>query len=173
VSEWGGEPVYAHDGSTIGQNARLRIFPDRGLAITMLTNGAPRDAFYRKAFTALLSELGAPIVPDLPEPDPSIRLDPRPYVGDFERPGARYEVRATGSTLALTFVQDPWQARMSGQPERTTFTLLPISETQFLMPAHGPQEDTQTVAIYGFRDGQARFLHTNARVYPRVGLPPA
>ena len=76
VSEWAGEPVYAHDGSTIGQNARLRIFPDRGLAIAMLTNGVPRDAFYRKAFTALLSELGAPTVPDLPQPDPSIRLDP-------------------------------------------------------------------------------------------------
>jgi len=30
---WLGETVYAHDGSTIGQNARLRILPDRGLAI--------------------------------------------------------------------------------------------------------------------------------------------
>ena len=169
VSDWGGETVYAHDGSTIGHNARLRMLPDRGLAVALLTNGVPRDAFYRGTFNVLLAELGAPTVPSLPEPDPSIRLDPRWYVGDFQRPGVRYEVRAADGGLALTFVGDPWQARMAGQPERTTYRLLPVSETHFLMRSDDPHEDDQTAAIYDFRDGPARYLHTNCRVHPRLG----
>lgn len=37
------------------------------------------------------------------------------------------------------------------------------------MPPSDPLEDTQTVAIYDFDGGQARYLHTNCRVHPRVG----
>lgn len=39
------------DGSTVGQNARLRILPDSGAAVVMLTNGGPREPFYEKVFT--------------------------------------------------------------------------------------------------------------------------
>ncbi|MGO9177670.1 MAG: serine hydrolase domain-containing protein [Candidatus Limnocylindrales bacterium] len=168
VCEWGGETVYAHDGSTIGQNARLRILPDRDLAVAMLTNGGPRESFYRKAFDAVLAEFGTLTVPELPIPDPTLHLDLSRYVGAYERPGVRYEVRATGGNLELTFVRDPWQARVVGKPERTTYELLPISETHLLVPSHDPLEDPQTVAIYDFQNGAARYLHTNCRVFPRA-----
>jgi hypothetical protein len=36
------------------------------------------------------------------------------------------------------------------------------------MPSQDPLEDTQTVALYDFRNGAAQYLHTNARVNPRV-----
>ena len=44
-----------------------------------------------------------------------------------------------------------------------------MSETHFLMPPADPLEDTQTVAIYDFTGGAARYLHTNCRVHPRSG----
>jgi len=53
--------------------------------------------------------------------------------------------------------------------ERTTYSLLPIDETHFLMPPNDALEDAQTVAIYDFQDGRARYLHTNCRVNPRIG----
>jgi CubicO group peptidase (beta-lactamase class C family) len=168
VCDWLGETVYAHDGSTIGQNARLRILPDRGLAIVVLTNVGPREGFDRRVFNEILTDLGAVTMPDLPQPDPALSLDVARYEGVYERPGARYEVRARGTTLSLTFVQDPWKARVSGQPERTTYDLLPIDDTHFLMPPNHPLEDRQTVAIYGSTNGVARYLHTNCRVHPRV-----
>ena len=170
VCDWLGETVYAHDGSTIGQNARLRILPDRGIAIVVLTNGGPREGFYRRVLNEILTDLGAVTIPDLPQPDLALSLDVARYEGVYERPGARYEVRASGSALNLTFVRDPWQARISGQPERTTYELLPIDETHFLMPPRHRLEDTQTVAIYGSTNGVARYLHTNCRVHPRVSL---
>jgi hypothetical protein len=171
VYHWRGETVYAHDGSTIGQQARLRILPDSNLAITMLANGGPRDSFYRKVFNAILTELGAVTIPDLPKPDPTLILDVSTYEGAYERLGARYEVEAESGKLYLTFVLNPLQAHVLGKPERIKYELCPISETHFLMQTSDPLEDIQTVAIYDFKNGAAQYLHTNARGIPRVVLP--
>lgn len=168
VCDWRGETVYAHDGSTVGQSARLRILPDSNLALSMLANGGSRDSFYKKVFNAILADLGAATIPDLPKPDPTLKLDLPKYEGAYERPGARYEVEAEGGKLYLTFVLNPMQAHVLGKPERIKYELLPISETHFLMPSDNPLEDTQTVAIYDFKNGVAQYLHTNCRVNPRV-----
>jgi len=168
VCDWHGETVYAHDGSTVGQSARLRILPDSNIAISMLANGGPRDSFYKKAFNEILVNLGAVTIPDLPKPDPTLSLDLSRYEGAYERPGARYEVEAEGGKLYLTFVLNPMQAQVLGKPERIKYELLPISETHFLVPSDDPLEDTQTVAIYDFKNGVAQYLHTNCRVNPRV-----
>ena len=58
-----------------------RILPDSNLAITMLANGGPRDSFYRKVFNAILTELGAVTIPDLPKPDLNLKLDLSKYEG--------------------------------------------------------------------------------------------
>ncbi|MEO3868325.1 serine hydrolase domain-containing protein [Nonomuraea sp. B12E4] len=168
VCDWHGETVYAHDGSTVGQSARLRILPDSGLALVLLTNAGPRDGFYKKVFNEILSGLGAPTIPDLPEPDPTLSLDPSRYEGVYERPGSRYTVSAEDGELRLAFTVNPMEAQLTGKPERITYELLPISETHFLMPSASPLEDPQTVAIYDFHDGVAQYLHTNCRVNPRA-----
>src|SRR5215469_9543256 len=38
MCDWDGKTVFAHDGSTVGQSARLRILPDSNLAVSMLAN---------------------------------------------------------------------------------------------------------------------------------------
>jgi CubicO group peptidase (beta-lactamase class C family) len=169
VCDWHGETVYASDGSTIGQNARLRILPDSNTAIAMLTNAGPRESFYRKVFDEILTGLGTATIPALPTPDTTLNLDPSRYVGVYERPGARFEVTAEDTKLNLTVFRDPMQAEFLRKPDRTRYELLPVSETHFLMPPADPLEDTQTVAIYGFTHGKARYLHTNCRVHPRQG----
>jgi CubicO group peptidase (beta-lactamase class C family) len=168
VYHWHGETIYAHDGSTIGQQARLRILPNSNLAITMLANGGPRDSFYREVFNTILAELGAVTIPDLPKPDLTLNLDLSKYEGIYERLGTRYEVEAEGRKLYLTFVLNPMHAQVLGKPERIKYELLPIEQTHFLMPSEDPLEDTQTVAIYDFKNGAAQYLHTNARGIPRA-----
>lgn len=167
VCDWHGETVYATDGSTIGQNARLRILPDSNTAIAMLTNGGPRESFYRKVFNEILTGLGTVTIPDPPTPDPTLNLDPSRYEGVYERPGTRYEVSTDGEKLCLTLVLDPMQAEFLQKPDRIRYELLPVSETHFLMPPADSLEDTQTVAIYDFAKG-AQYLHTNCRVFPLV-----
>lgn len=168
VCDWHGKTVYAHDGSTIGQNARLRILPDDDLALVLLTNGGQRDLLYRQVFDEILSEVGAVTIPPLPEPDPGLALDPSRYVGVYERPGTAFEVTAQDHRLKLTLDLNPMQAEFMGLPDRITYDLLPISDTHFLMPPVGELEDPQTVAIYDFVDGVAQYLHTNSRVHPRT-----
>lgn len=168
VCDWHGETVYAHDGSTVGQSARLRILPDSNIAISMLANGGPRDSFYKKVFNEILADLGTVTIPDLPRPNPTLKLDLSKYEGAYERPGVRYEVEAEGGKLYLTFVLNPMHAQFLGKPERIRYELLPISVTHFLMPSDDPLEDTQTVAIYDFKNGVAQYLHANCRVNPRV-----
>jgi len=169
VCDWHGETVYASDGSTIGQNARLRILPDSGTAIAMLTNGGPRESLYREVFNEILTGLGAVTIPDLPAPDATLTLDLSRYEGVYERPGTRYEVSAEGGKPYLTLVLDPTQAEILQKPDRLRYELLPVSETHFLMPPADASEDTQTVAIYDFTNGAAGYLHTNCRVHPRSG----
>ena len=164
VGDWPGRSVYATDGSTIGQNARLRILPDSDTAVVVLTNGGPRESFARKVFREILGT-----VPELPEPDRALKLDLPRYEGVYERPGTRYEVAADGGTLHLTLDLDPMHAAFLGKPDRLRYALLPVSPTHFLMPSADPLEDTRTVAIYDFAEGAARYLHTNCRVHPRRG----
>jgi CubicO group peptidase (beta-lactamase class C family) len=169
VCDWHGETVYASDGSTIGQNARLRLLPDSNTAIVMLTNGGPRESFYRKVFNEILTDLDLVTIPDLPAPDATLNLHLSAYAGVYERPGARYEVSAESEKLYLTLVLDPMQAEFLQKPDRISYELLPVSRTHFLMPPTDMLEDTQTVAIYDFSNGATRYLHTNCRVHPRLG----
>ena len=165
VCDWHGRTVFASDGSTIGQNARLRILPDAGLTVALLTNGGPREGFYKRVLNEIL---GAGTVPELPAPARGLTLDPARYVGVYGRPGAAFEVTAEGGRLRLTETIDPMHARFTGKPERVTYDLQPVSETHFLMPSNDPLEDTRTLALFDFTDGRARYLHTNCRLHPRL-----
>lgn len=167
VCDWDGETVYASDGSTIGQHCRLRILPGSGTAVVLLTNAGPREGFDHRVFDGVLADLGLPAVPEPPRPDPALDLDPARYEGVYERPGTRYEVRAEGGELRMAWSVDPVQAHFLGRPERVERRLLPVTGTQFLVPAEDPLEDTQTVAIYDVVDGVSQYLHTNCRLSPR------
>lgn len=100
--------------------------------------------------------------------NPALVLDLSRYEGSYGRLGTRYEVAAERGKLHLTFTLDPMEARLLDKPERLDYELLPISETHFLMPSDDPLEDPQTIAIYDFKNGAARYLHTNCRAHPRV-----
>ena len=66
---WAGRRLIGHDGNTIGQSAFLRVFPDEGLAVTLLTNGGNTRDFLRG-----------------------------PVPGDLRRTGGRRDAEAPGAT---------------------------------------------------------------------------
>src|SRR5690349_18797537 len=101
---------------TGGQRARLRKIAHPYPTITMLVNSGPRESFYKKVFNAILSELGEVTIPDLPHPDPTLKLDLSKYEGAYERPGTRYEVAAEGGKLFVTLVLNSMQVQFLGKP---------------------------------------------------------
>jgi CubicO group peptidase (beta-lactamase class C family) len=168
VADWRGQAAYGHDGSTIGQNARMRILPDDDLALVLLSNGDPREGLHRQVFNLILTQLGTATIPPLPIPGgPTLALDPARYIGVYERPGTRFEVTAEHGSLQLYLDVDPMQAAIMGTPDRVTHDLLPIDDTHFLMPPNTPLEEPQTAAIFRLGNGR-RYLHTNARLHPRA-----
>ena len=50
IFDWNGRTVLGHDGGTIGQSAFLRVVPDAGVAVALLTNGGNPIALFRELF---------------------------------------------------------------------------------------------------------------------------
>ena len=76
--------IIGHDGSTIGQDAYLRIVPAAGVAVALVTNGGTPDPLYHDVVGHVLNALAGVALP--PEPVPSAeppRIDASRYVGTY------------------------------------------------------------------------------------------
>ncbi|WP_422771285.1 serine hydrolase [Plantactinospora sp. WMMC1484] len=175
---WDGHRLVGHDGNTIGQAAFLRLLPEQGLAITLLTNRESARDLHQDLFAELFAELAgvrmpAPVTP----PAEPVPVDITPYVGTYERASVRIEVLAgdadeTGGGAG---------AGGSGPRMRTTLTgplaalvpdpvevqpLVPVGPGLFLTtPAH--RTTWYPVTFYELATGE-RYVHFGARATPRV-----
>ena len=76
--------IVGHDGSTIGQNAFLRMLPEAGVAVVLLTNGGDIISFYEELVNPIIEQLAGVEVPALPTPPAAPeRLDASRYVGTY------------------------------------------------------------------------------------------
>src|SRR4051794_27611796 len=92
---WSGREVYGHDGGTIGQSAFMRIVPDAGVGVCLLTNGGHTQALFRDLFNEILGELAGVQLPERPEPPAQAPdVDLTPYVGRYAREGVELTIEA-------------------------------------------------------------------------------
>jgi CubicO group peptidase (beta-lactamase class C family) len=66
--DWDGTRVIGHDGGTIGQSAFLRVVPEHGLAVALLTNGGDTIEVYKTVFDHVVRELAGLELPAMPAP---------------------------------------------------------------------------------------------------------
>ncbi|MEV5714824.1 serine hydrolase domain-containing protein [Amycolatopsis mediterranei] len=79
-----GGKVVGHDGGTIGQSAFLRVAPEHGVAVALLTNGGDTIAVYAEVVGHVLRELTGIELAAPPTPDPAApRVDASRYVGEY------------------------------------------------------------------------------------------
>lgn len=79
-----GGVLVGHDGNTIGQSAFLRTLPDKGVAVSVLTNGGDAFSLYRDIVSHVLAELGDLELPALPEPPAAPEaIDATRYLGTY------------------------------------------------------------------------------------------
>jgi CubicO group peptidase (beta-lactamase class C family) len=76
--------VIGHDGGTIGQNAFLRMVPEQGVAIALLTNGGNTFDLYQAIFRHVLRELAGVELSAMPAPaaEPE-RVDGERFTGVY------------------------------------------------------------------------------------------
>ena len=65
---WDGRRLVGHDGNTIGQAAFLRVLPEAGLAVTLLTNGGHARDMYYELYREIFAELAGVDMPAAIEP---------------------------------------------------------------------------------------------------------
>jgi hypothetical protein len=163
--DWGGARLYGHDGTTIGQNAFLRVLPDAGLAVALLTNGGhPRD-LYGDLFRELFAELaGVAMAGQLEPPATPPEVDHSRYVGTYERSSITSEVFERDGRLVLRVIPTGEVAQSTGA---TVEELELHAVEQGLYATRAPGEETWMAAVfYSLPDG-AEYLHYGVRAQPR------
>ena len=162
-----GTPVFGHDGNTVGQASFLRIVPERGVAVALLTNGGDPYALYRDVVGHVLRELAEVELRPLPEPP----ADPEPV--DATRFTGTYSSRV--ADLVVTQDDDGriWlemrpkdeALEMGGKPHRSELvgfapdTLIPLeAQSGVHVPSAFLGDDGA---------GHVRYMHIG-RAIPRV-----
>jgi len=168
--DWDGHELIGHDGNMIGQAAYLRVLPQAGLAVVLLTNGGhPRDLYqdlYREIFAAIAQvEMAAPIQP----PARPVAADITPYLGTYERASMRIEVLAGGGGPVLRTTDGGPLARITPDPvEEYPMTALEPG----LYAVREPGTLTWLpVTFYELPSGE-KYLHFAARATPKAGQGP-
>src|SRR4029453_2622905 len=100
---WDGRLVLGHDGRTVGQCAFLRLIPDAGVAVTLLTNSDEVADLADELLREVLAEVAGVTMPPPPgPPEQPVEVDITPHVGVYRRAGAEIEVLADGPALRYT-----------------------------------------------------------------------
>ncbi|MFS8097216.1 serine hydrolase [Lentzea alba] len=162
--------VIGHDGGTIGQSAFLRLVPEHGVAVALLTNGGNPIEVYQQIFGHVLRELTGIELPARPEPaEVTEPVDGERYVGTYASSvGEREVTQDEAGRLWMELVPKGIFAELS--PKRAGKTeLLPWEGDTFL--AFEPMLGIHMPHAFVGDDGQGRalFLHTG-RADRRVAL---
>ncbi len=167
--DWGGHRLIGHDGGTIGQAASLRILPEAGLAVVLLTNGGNAGDLYSDLFGEIFGALaGVTMPPPLqPATDP-IAVDIGCHTGRYERASIQIDVFNRDGVAIMRTTQIGPLADLLAQPV-TEYELTPADASGNLFVVGQPQaQSTSAVTFFMLPTGE-RYLHFRARATPKVG----
>jgi CubicO group peptidase (beta-lactamase class C family) len=167
--DWG-RPVFGHDGSTLGQNAFLRVLPaheDRpALIVALCTNGGETRDLYHDVVEEIVSSHAAVMPPRIEPPSSPYPFDPSKYVGTYARESMAHEVVERDGELVMVTRPSGVMATAVGA-DQFEEPLIAFDEDAFLtrLPTVA---GWLPVAFYGLADG-SRYLHLAGRATPRTG----
>jgi dipeptidyl aminopeptidase/acylaminoacyl peptidase/CubicO group peptidase (beta-lactamase class C family) len=163
---WDGHRLVGHDGNTIGQAAFLRVLPEAGLAVALLTNGGNTRDLYEDLYREIFAELVDVAMPHpLTPPAQPVTVDIARHVGTYERASVQMEVLiGEAGPVLRTTITGPLAALM---PDPTTeYAMVPVAENLFAVR----EPNTQTwapVTFYQLATGE-RYVHFGVRATPKV-----
>jgi hypothetical protein len=163
---WGGYRLIGHDGNTIGQSAFLRVLPEQGLAVVLLTNGGHARDLYQELYGEIFAEVAGIDVPrPLAPPAEPVTVDITPWLGTYERASARLEVLAGGAGPVLRTTPTGSLAELIGR-DTEEHAMTPVAPDLFVVRPPGAQTWVP-VMFYTLANG-ARYVHHGARATPKV-----
>ncbi|MEU2869634.1 serine hydrolase domain-containing protein [Streptomyces olivoreticuli] len=166
--DWDGIAGFGHDGASIGQYAYLRVVPEAGVAVALLTNGGAARKLYGTLLRELLAELAGVRMPEglAPAAQPPV-VDMAPLVGTYKREGVVITVseRDGAPHMVYEFVDG-----MKDFSPPLDIDLVPVSGTVFAGTGAGPSfsEDWMPVVFSTLADGTG-CVYVGMRAAPKAG----
>lgn len=162
----GARPMIGHNGGTIGQFSFLRVLPERGAAVALLTNGGNAAAFANEVLGETLGRLAGVSLPAPLEPDPSVELDESLYVGRWERRAAALEIKREGEHLML---HQHWRhAATPGVPDPPPYPLEALRPGALLLRIPALDARSALVFLEPGPDGRPSYLQLGGRAHRRT-----
>jgi len=163
---WDDHRLIGHDGNTIGQAAFLRLLPEQGLAVTLLTNGGNTRDLYEELYREIFAEVAGVAMPhSLTPPDEPINVDITAWLGSYERESVKMQVlQGDDGPRLRTTITGPLAELMPDPTEE--YPLVAVRDGLFVLRA----PETQTwapVTFYTLPSGE-QYLHFGARATPKV-----
>jgi CubicO group peptidase (beta-lactamase class C family) len=165
---WDDRRLIGHDGNTIGQAAFLRLLPDEGLAVTLLTNGGNTRDLYEDLYQEIFAELADVAMPrPLAPPAEPVTTDVTPYLGTYRRSGVRMDVLAgdDGPRLRTELLGELAELQEETVEE---YPMVPVSDGLYVVRPEGMQT-WAPVTFYALETGE-EYLHFGARATPRSAV---
>jgi CubicO group peptidase (beta-lactamase class C family) len=156
--------IVGHDGSTIGQNAFLRMVPEAGLAVALLTNGGDVMSLYHDLAGHVLEALSPVGLPAMPEPpaEPE-RIDASRFVGTYSADVFELEVsQEDDGRIWLEMTPKGMFEELGEKPERNELvsyredSLIPLNPDRGMHLPH--------VFLGDDGEGHALYLHVGRAV---------
>ncbi|MEU4197832.1 serine hydrolase domain-containing protein [Kribbella sp. NPDC026611] len=160
IYDWDGRTIFGHDGSTISQQAYLRVDPEARLIVCLLTNSGNGNRLFEPLATEVFTEYVGVAHPEPPQPI-DVPVDDR-HVGRYERTSVRLDVVHKDGRLVLV---------ESATGDRLAFAEEPEHEYEVLPT--GPDDGNHFVVRYSadfpwspltFHDS---YLFASGRVTPK------
>ena len=156
--------IIGHDGSTIGQNAFLRMVPESGVAVALLVNGGDAISLYHDIAGRVIAELTDTELPPLPTPPASPeKIDASRYVGTYSSQVADLTVsQENDGRIWLEQTPKGLFEELGEQPERHELVHFRGDSLINLEPQHGMHIPHAFVGDDGA--GHALYLHIGRAV---------
>ncbi|HEY1571972.1 MAG TPA: serine hydrolase [Pseudonocardiaceae bacterium] len=165
--DWSGHRLVGHDGNTIGQSAFLRLLPEQGLAVALLTNGGNADDLYQDLFQEVFADVAGLDLPEpLTPPAQPETADLPPWLGTYERARARIEIITGEDGPRIRITATGPLAELEPDPTEE-YALVPVAPDVYAVRPPGTQT-WHPVSFYTLPTG-ARFLFQASRATPKAG----
>jgi CubicO group peptidase (beta-lactamase class C family) len=156
--------IIGHDGSTIGQNAFMRMVPEAGVVVVLLTNGGDTLSLYHEVVGHVISALTETALPPLPTPPANPeRIDASRYVGTYSSEVADLVVsQDEDGRIWLEQTPKGLFEELGEKPERRELVHFRGDSLINLEPEHGMHIPHAFVGDDG--DGHTLYLHIGRAV---------
>jgi CubicO group peptidase (beta-lactamase class C family) len=156
--------LVGHDGNTIGQGAFLRMVPEAGVAVALLTNGGDVISLYHDIVGHVIEALTDTRLPGLPTPpaDPEV-IDADRYIGTYSNQVMDLVVSQDDDRrIWVDLIPKGLMVEMGQQPERKELvyfrgdSLIPVEADRGMYLPHAFVGDDG--------EGHAQYLHVGRAV---------